>query len=86
MNCLVCSGVEVMSNVRPDSPSLDASTIVAGARSATPNMLHPHSMHIITYRYFQRQIRLVLTYLLMGKLMQDLQRIARHSMMCLLLA
>ena len=85
MNCLVCSGVEVMSNVRPDSPSLETSVILTEAIPVSlPNDSHPHSTHIITYRRYQVLRHLVMTCLLMGKLLQGLLHIAHHSMLLLL--
>jgi hypothetical protein len=69
INCLVCSGVEVMSRVKPDSPSLETSLIATEAIPVSlPNASHPHSTHIITYRRCQDLRHLAMTCLLLGKL------------------
>jgi hypothetical protein len=87
MNCLVCSGVEVMSNVRPDSPSLETSAIVTGTIPVElPNDSQPHSTHTITYRRCLVLRHLVMTYLLLGKLMLALALLGLDPSCLLLLA
>jgi len=67
INDVLCAGVAVIFNVRPASPSLEASVIVTGTIPVVlPTDSHPHSKHIITYRRCLVLRHLVMTYQLMG--------------------
>jgi hypothetical protein len=71
INLSLCSGVAVMFNVRPASPSVETFSMPPGIMlipDSLPTDSHPHSTHIITYRRCQDLRHLVMTYLLLGKL------------------
>jgi hypothetical protein len=82
INLSLCSGVAVMFNVKPDSPSRVTSSMPPGIFAipvSLPTDWHPHSTHIITYRRCRGLSHLVTTYLLLEKLALDQMRIERRS-------